>query len=330
MEFAIETDALTKIFDQPQGWRRVARRPRVTAVRDVTLQVPPGEVFGLLGPNGDGKTTLVKMLCTLILPNSGGARVAGCSLDEPRAIRAAVGLVVTDERSFYWRLSGRRNLRFFAAMHGLHGAAATQRIEEVLTAVDLRSRADIRFSNYSTGMKQRLAIARALLHQPRILFLDEPSRSLDPVATQRLHALVRQLVAEQGVTVFLITHDLAEAETLCQRVAVMHQGEVRAVGSPRMLRRQLQPHWQYVARVDEMPAHLPPTLAQTVTDLTLEQSGDHTLLRFHAGEADGSLNRLLDTLRQHNVTILGIEGQPPTLEEVFAHYTQDTQEAAGG
>ncbi|MBP6802549.1 MAG: ATP-binding cassette domain-containing protein, partial [Chloroflexi bacterium] len=117
----IETHQLTKIYAPPQGWRRVARQTPVTAVADMTLTVPPGELFGLLGPNGAGKTTLTKMLCTLIMPSSGLGRVVGHDLHDTLAIRAAVGLVVSDERSFFWRLSARRNLNFFAAMHGLHG-----------------------------------------------------------------------------------------------------------------------------------------------------------------------------------------------------------------
>ncbi|MEJ2748263.1 MAG: ABC transporter ATP-binding protein [Anaerolineae bacterium] len=221
---AIEARHLSKQFDKPQGWRRLARMTPVTAVSDLSLAIPEGELFGLLGPNGAGKTTLVKMLCTLILPSSGGVTVAGHDLAEAGAIRAAVGLVVSDDRSFYWRLSARRNLVFFAAMHGLYGRAAAERIDQVLADVDLLDVADRRFGQFSSGMKQRLAVARSLLHRPRILFLDEPSRSLDPTATHRLHTLIRRLMAEQEMTIFLITHDLAEAEALCDRVAFMHRG----------------------------------------------------------------------------------------------------------
>lgn len=324
MTLAIEIDQLTKTFTPPAGWRRVTRRPPTMAVNQVSLQVASGEVFGLLGPNGAGKTTLVKILCTLILPDSGRARVAGYPLDQPRAIRAAVGLVVADERSFYWRLSGRRNLQFFAAMHNLYGAAAQQRIDQVLAAVDMLPHAENRFSGYSTGMKQRLAIARALLHQPRLLFLDEPSRSLDPAATRRLHALVQRLAAEQAVTIFLITHDLAEAEALCQRVAVMHKGEVRAVGSPLELRRQLQPHLHYTLRLDALPAETGARLTEIVPDIQWEEAGAYTFAHFRAGETEHTLTRALDALRGSGLMIYSIEAQPPTLEEVFAHYTSET------
>ena len=149
--------------------------------------------WGLTGPE---KTTLIKLLCTLIAPDSGRARVMGHDLKQQEAIKYAVGLVVADERSFYWRLSVRHNLDFFAAMLNLPGPAARQRIDAVLEMVGLTAEAGRRVSELSTGMRQRLAIARGLLHQPRLLFLDEPTRSLDPLAAAHLHDLIRRLVAD--------------------------------------------------------------------------------------------------------------------------------------
>ncbi|MCA9981810.1 MAG: ABC transporter ATP-binding protein, partial [Anaerolineales bacterium] len=257
---AIETDGLSKTFEPPQGWRKLRRSGKgITAVQNVSLRIPAGELFGLLGPNGAGKTTLTKLLCTLILPTAGQAHIAGNPLHDTRAIRTAVGLVVTDERSFYWRLSGQRNLQFFAALHGLYGTAADERIHHLLQTVGLGTAAERRFSDYSSGMKQRLAIARALLHQPQILFLDEPSRSLDPTATFQLQTLIKDLQA-QGVTIFLITHDLAEAEKLCERVAVMYAGEVQVVGDPALLYRQLNQQRQYTLRLAAAPPAALPDL----------------------------------------------------------------------
>jgi ABC-2 type transport system ATP-binding protein len=319
----IETGQLTKVYTQPQGWRRLARAQPTTAVSDVSLTVAQGELFGLLGPNGAGKTTLVKMLSTLILPSSGAATVAGHALADGRAIRAATGLVVSDERSFYWRISARRNLTFFAALHGLYGRAAAARVDAVLEAVDLQMVAERRFSNFSSGMRQRLAIARALLHQPRLLFLDEPTRSLDPVATQRLHALILRLMEEQDMTVFLITHDLAEAEKLCGRVALMHQGRIRTVGAPGELRRHLQPQRSYTLQVDRLETAVFAALKTTLPDFHYEAQTRPPTLHFWASEQDGTLTAVLDLLRAHNVQIQSIEGAPPTLEEVFAHYTQN-------
>ncbi|MCA9972417.1 MAG: ABC transporter ATP-binding protein [Anaerolineales bacterium] len=322
-ELAIDARGLSKVYDKPQGWRRLARGAAVTAVSDANLAIPRGELFGLLGPNGAGKTTLVKMLCTLILPSVGAATIAGHDLRQGSAIRAAVGLVVSDERSFYWRLSARRNLLFFAAMHGLHDAAAEARVRQALAAVDLADVAERRFSGFSSGMRQRLAIARALLHQPRILFLDEPSRSLDPTATQRLHDLVRQLMAQREMTVFLITHDLAEAEKLCDRVALMHGGRIQAVGNPAALRRQLRPQWGYrVLAAGGAPLDLQPLQAR-VPSLRGEVLADGRLaLAFEAGEGDGQLAAVLAQLQAWERAVLQIETAVPTLEEVFAHYTR--------
>lgn len=321
MDVAIETKQLTKRYDSPKGWRRQATRKSTTAVNQVDLTVPSGELFGLIGPNGAGKTTLVKMLCTLIAPTNGSATVAGFPLSDSGAIRTSVGLVVSDERSFYWRLSGKRNLEFFAAMHGLYGIEAEARIRDVLSRVDMLADADKPFSNYSTGMKQRLAIARSLLHKPKLLFLDEPSRSLDPRATNRLHELINQLNVEETATVFLITHDLAEAESLCQRVAVMHQGQIQVVGAPSNLRRQLRPQQHYAVRVDKMSPEVMVSIRSLLPDVETETTNGHLNLLFQAGEEDGILTALLDRLRQYQVTVYSIEGHPPSLEEVFRHFT---------
>jgi len=321
MDIVIETKHLTKRYERSAGWRKRDQQISTTAVSDVNLSVQSGELFGLLGPNGAGKTTLVKMLCTLIAPTEGTATVAGFPISETGKIRASVGLVVSDERSFYWRLSGKRNLEFFAAMYGLFGREADERIRDVLSRVDMVVEAEKPFSNYSTGMKQRLAIARSLLHRPNLLFLDEPSRSLDPKATNRLHKLINELNAEENATVFLITHDLAEAESLCHRIAVMDQGEIQVVGEPSHLRRQLRPQQHYVIRVDKFSAPVTEALNNIVDGIAIEPTNGHVDLLFQSGEEDGILNDMLDCLRQNEVTVYNIEGHPPSLEEVFAHFT---------
>jgi len=323
MDSAIVATNLTKTFDRPGGWRRRTNEPAKTAVSEVNLSIPEGELFGLLGPNGAGKTTLVKMLCTLILPTSGSAVVGGFSLKESVNIRQIAGLVVSDERSFYWRLSGWQNLAFFASMVGLSGDESTKRIRQVLTHVDLTAEAGNPFRTYSSGMRQRLAIARSLLHRPQILFLDEPSRSLDPTATSRLHALIRELTGQEQMTVFLITHDLAEAENLCQRVAVMHKGRIQVVGPPAELRRNLRTLTQYVLHIDRLSSPAEQELERLVTGLHVHPKEDHLQLGFSVSDADGSLTAVLDCLRQHQTTIFSVNSLSPTLEQVFAHYTEE-------
>jgi ABC-2 type transport system ATP-binding protein len=321
MKVAIETQQLSKAFPSASGWRRAARDQRIAAVDGINLQVPEGELFGLLGANGAGKTTLVKILCSLILPSGGSATVAGHDLSQAGKIRQAVGLVVSDERSFYWRLTARQNLAFFAAMHEMRGEQARSRIEQVLGLVELSPMADRPFSVLSAGIRQRLAIARSLLHRPRLLFLDEPSRSLDPTAKAHLHDLIRQLNGEQGVTIFLVTHDLAEAEALCQRVGVMGAGRIQVAGPPQELRRQLRPRTEYVMLVDRFDEGAQAALAQLLDGLAVETAGQDRRLFFSVPEGGPELVTVLDLLRQHNAQVKSIESRPPTLEEVFAHYS---------
>lgn len=329
MTLAVETKNLTKIYEKTGRWRASTGSETVTAVSSINLAVPEGELFGLLGPNGAGKTTLTKMLCTLILPTVGTAQVGGYDLANTGAIRSIVGLVVSNERSFYWRISARRNLMFFAALHGLFGKTAVSRVDEVLTAVELQDVADRQFSFFSSGMRQRLAIARSLLHQPSILFLDEPSRSLDPAATLHLHELIHQLMAKQNLTVFLITHDLAEAEKLCDRVALIDQSRIQAVGRPVDLRHQLQPQRRYVLKLErlEMVTATEPVeveLQRLLPTIELDSERDEVL--FWASEEDGVLTAVLDILHAHHINIRAITATPPSLEDVFAYYTQKKDE----
>jgi ABC-2 type transport system ATP-binding protein len=323
---AVQTRALRKLFEPARSLRPPFRRPEsVTAVDGVELQVNPGELFGLLGPNGAGKTTLIKILCTLIAPTSGSATVAGYPLHQESAIKRTIGLVVSDERSFYWRLSARDNLAFFAAMVGLRDPQARQRIDEVLNAVELVEVAHRRFSDLSTGMRQRLAIARSLLHRPRLLFLDEPTRSLDPVATAHLHALIRQLITD-GVTVVLTTHNLVEARSLCDRIAVMHRGRIRACAPPEQLefefgqRGPLGLGEHYRLKLDQWTDRETARLAPLVSNLEVEPAQDGAVwLRFYTGPDQETLTAVLDALRSSGITIYTIQSDRPRLEDIFTH-----------
>jgi ABC-2 type transport system ATP-binding protein len=329
MNTAVQINKLTKVYENPGAWRFRAKIEPLTAVENVTFSVNKGELFGLLGPNGAGKTTLVKMLCTLILPSSGSATVAGFDLANEQGIRAATGLVVSDERSFFWRLSVQRNLDFFAAMYGLHGQKSRERTHSVLQDVNLLDRADQKFSNLSSGMRHRLAIARALLHEPRILFLDEPTRSLDPIATQQMHALILRMMSRREMTVFLITHDLSEAEKMCCRIALMHQSKIRKIGKPEELRKHLKPKRDYVVICTLLEPSELKLLQDQIPTLTFdpaEKRESTAKLRFQALEDGSELTAVLAFLHRQNAQIHSIDGAPPKLEEVFAHYTAGTDE----
>jgi ABC-type multidrug transport system ATPase subunit/ABC-type multidrug transport system permease subunit len=202
------------------------------ALDGVSFSVGEGEVVALLGSNGAGKTTLLKVLATLVVPDRGEAVVSGHALSNEHDVRRAIGLVTSEERSFYWRLTGRENLSFFGAMHGLTPRQVEERIRELSGAFDLQPFIDRRFDACSSGMKQRLALARALLHRPRLLLLDEPTRSVDPIESQALHGAILDLVREEGTAVLLVTHNLAEAQKLCSRFLVMQAGRLAFDGSP--------------------------------------------------------------------------------------------------
>ncbi|MBI3763623.1 MAG: ABC transporter ATP-binding protein [Chloroflexi bacterium] len=229
MSFAIETRGLTKTYASALG--------PIHAVQDVTIAIPRGELFGLFGPNGAGKSTLIRMLATLLAPTAGEARVNGFDIArQADEVRASIGLVFSNEHSFYGRLTGRKNLNFFAALQNIPRRDIRRRVDELLGMFDLLSPAGRMFHTYSTGMRQKLNMARALLHNPSILFLDEPTKGMDlPTAEAVRKLLKEEIVGRQGKTVFLTTHDLYDMEQLCDRVAVIAQGQIQEFGDLREL-----------------------------------------------------------------------------------------------
>jgi ABC-2 type transport system ATP-binding protein len=219
MTNAVETAGLTRIFNG------------LHAVDGLTFTVKEGEVFGLLGPNGAGKTTTIRMLTGQLHPTAGQAFVVGCDVvSERERLKPQIG-VVFEYQNLYERMSGRQNLDFSARLYGTE----ERRVDDILEQVGLVDRAADSVRHYSNGMKQRLLIARALLHRPRILFLDEPTRGLDPSVARQIRRLVLDL-ADQGVTVFLTTHYMEEADQLCRRVAFLDQGRIVALDTPQRLK----------------------------------------------------------------------------------------------
>jgi ABC-2 type transport system ATP-binding protein len=226
--------------------RHPFKRNYKPALNGLDLRVERGHCFCLLGPNGAGKTTLIKVLTTLVLPDEGQAFVDGHDIEKsPSLVRNVVGYAINDERSFYWRLTGRQNLEFFGALNGLRGRPLAAKIDEVLKLTNLTSAAAERFNTYSTGMRQMLSFARALLTDADILFVDEPTRSLDPQAAARIRLFLRRhLVDGAGKTVFWATHNLVEAAEVGHEIAIIDHGRVRLQGSVKVLtedgRRPLQ------------------------------------------------------------------------------------------
>ncbi|MBI5714507.1 MAG: ABC transporter ATP-binding protein [Chloroflexi bacterium] len=256
------------------------------ALRDVTLTIEAGEFFGLFGPNGAGKTTLIRILSTLVIPSSGTARVH--DLDVVRhadAVRSQIGLVFGNENSFYGRLSGRQNLEFFAALQNLGWEQSRRRAADLLALFDLTVAADSAVQSYSTGMRQRINVARALLHDPKVIFLDEPTKGMDILAAESLRMLLRkELVEQQHKTILLTTHDLQEMELLCDRVGILDHGQLRGVGAPGDLIREANQSVVYrleivgeanriVQSLSQLPSVESVTLiSPSILDLTLKDS----------------------------------------------------------
>ena len=237
----VRIQGLTKRFRVQRGWKDLLLRPGErdlrTALDAVDMEVGAGEFFGLLGQNGAGKSTLFKILATLILPDEGSVRVGGVDVTrDPAAIRQMLVPVIPSERSLYWRVSARENLRLYAALHGLAGAEVRQRVDEALQVVGLEDVGSKQVGLFSSGMKQRLLIGRALLGRPRVLLLDEPTRSLDPVSAREFRRFLKERVGrDRGTTVLLATHDHEEVTELCDRVGVLDQGRLLAVGPTEVL-----------------------------------------------------------------------------------------------
>jgi ABC-2 type transport system ATP-binding protein len=233
---AIEAHKLCRTYKTHTGTFR-RRTKEVEAVRGVSFTIEQGELFGLLGPNGAGKTTTIKMLITLLIPTAGSARVLGLDVvKDAREVRKRIGYVFGGERGVYERLSGYDNLRYFAELYGVPPKLQKPRIEELLELVGLKGREHERAEGYSRGMKQRLHVARGLLHDPEVLFLDEPTIGLDPVGARELRSTIASLTAA-GKTILLTTHYMFEADALCDRIAVISKGKIVAEGTPADLKR---------------------------------------------------------------------------------------------
>lgn len=303
-------------------------KPPVKAVRDVSFEVREGEIFGLIGPNGAGKTTLTKMIATLIQPTEGQVTVKGYdSVRDDQEVRRNVGLAGAEERSFYWRLTAEENLLFFARLHGLSGAQARKRIAELLHMLQLEDATRRRFAELSTGNKQRLSVARAMLAAPPVLLLDEPTRSLDPLAAARMRNTIKSLAQDAGkpVTVFLTSHNLVEVEELCERVAIISDGQIKALDTPQNLRATHSNNEQVsitFAVADAMQVET--ALRESFSDqpFTLGRSDlkDHWTLNFARQADDDVLDNVLRLLLQSGAVIQTVQSERATLLEVLESY----------
>jgi len=313
---AIEIGALRKVYVTRRGTFRRTRVENV-GLAGIDLVIRRGELFGLLGPNGAGKTTATKILTTLLLPDSGKASVLGFDVvRQTDAVRRRIGFVFGGERGLYWRLSGLDNLRYFADLYRIPPDVAKRRIAELLQRLGLAGREHDKVEVYSRGMKQRLHLARGLLNDPEVLFLDEPTIGLDPVGARELRVLVREL-ADAGKTVFLTTHYMFEADAICDRIAVIKKGAIVAEGTPGSIKRLVENQGivEFEA-VGVSPTHVSDLRGLSgVSSVTIVEQELAQIVTVHCSSPP-------DVMTQLGIVLEGLElrklsSREPTLEDAY-------------
>lgn len=333
---AISVVHLSKTYPVPflrlKKFLRRKFKPPAKALRNVSFEIGEGEIFGLIGPNGAGKTTLTKIIATLVQPTSGTVTVKGHdTVADDQSVRRHVGLAGAEERSFYWRLTAEQNLLFFARLHGLGGSAAKERISQLFGLLELNEVARRRCAELSTGNKQRLSVARALLANPPVLLLDEPTRSLDPIAAARMRALIKSL-ATNNATVFLTSHNLAEVEELCDRVAIISKGAIRAIDTPQNLRsahtqeERVTIRFSGLSIIDGEQGLARHFNSELFIFEQTSRSGE-SLVRFTRAADDQLLDRVLRVLMQSGAVVRSVESEQATLLDVLESYEKQSDES---
>jgi ABC-2 type transport system ATP-binding protein len=316
---AIEVQGLLKVY-----------RGKIKAIENLTFSVPDGSIFGFLGPNGAGKSTAIKILVTLIEPTAGTTRIFDVDVARhPRDIRRMIGYV-PQELSADASLTGYENLLLAAKLYDIPHKDRDQRITEILDMMDLTARADSLIDTYSGGMVRRLEIGQAMLHHPRLLFLDEPTIGLDPAGRALVWRQIRKLNHDEGITIFLTTHYMEEAEALCTQIGIIDRGSLSAVGSPADLKEKVG-----VGTI-RIELHTPPAI-ETVSNEFTKQIPEATItfpetniLEIKITNPAEHITRILNLLKALNLSICDMELRGPTLEDVFLRFTGSHFEQAGG
>jgi ABC-2 type transport system ATP-binding protein len=290
----------------------VKRYGEVEAVRGIDLSVQRGEIFGFLGPNGAGKSTTINILCTLLRPSGGRAFVAGLDvLQEADAVRGRIGLVFQDP-ALDEQLTARENLEFHAFLYNVPRAMRRQRVDEVMAMVELADRASSTVATFSGGMKRRLEIARGILHSPEVLFLDEPTRGLDPQTRRHIWDYLRQLRQAEGITIFMTTHYMDEAE-VCDRIAIIDMGRIAAIGTPDELKAKVGGDVISIATTDNAVS-----AAELRSRFGLTPVPDNGTLRVEVGDGAAVIPRLV---RELSAQVTSVTMRRPSLDDVFLKLT---------
>jgi len=330
MSNAIVAKDLVKTYVVKRGFLR-RRVEKVRALKGISFSVKKGEVFGLLGPNGAGKTTTVKIISTLLLPDSGRAWVLGYDvIDEAQRVREVIGVSLSVERGFFWKLTGFENLKYFGMLRGLHGRELDERINYVMDLVGLRELGGHRklFEEYSLGMKARLSIARALLHNPSVLILDEPTLGLDPHSARRIRDLLVRLARTQGITVLITSYNMFEVELICDRVAIIDKGKIIALGTIPELKKLVSREVPVVVKAWK-PGLTTDVLSEAIrgklgvkTGIAVDEKGYARVKALvPIGEEDKYIHDIIDVLRSLGARIRLAKTEEPTLQDVFIKLT---------
>jgi len=342
-EYSIETINLTKVFrkkrhrgifgflkkEKKEGKSSEGKKDFTIALDHVNCKIKSGELFGLLGPNGAGKTTLVKCISTILIPDEGTAIVNGFDVRKQTSlVRASIGLAIGGERSLYWKLTARDNLMYFASLYKMPRSVTKKRVEELLERMNLLDRADERVEDYSTGMRQKVVIARALLHNPPILLLDEPTLGLDPTFSRQIRSQIRELCDKEEKTILLATHYMKEADEMCDRIAIINNGRIVAVDTSDKLKATVKE-----TELVEVSCYNPPldtenylkTLYPDIEIVTLipgnEAEGTPSRIKLMGKNAEKRASKVLEALLKKNAKITNATIGTPTLEDVFIKLT---------
>jgi ABC-2 type transport system ATP-binding protein len=298
------------------------RKSEVRAVDRVSCEIKQGELFGLLGPNGAGKTTLIKCISTLLIPDAGTATVGGYDIaKDPLRVRQQLGVLTGGERSLYWKLTPLENLQYFAALYGVPRSKTKERIEYLLDLMNLQDKSKERVEKLSSGMKQKLSLARTLIHDPPLLLIDEPTLGLDPTFARFIRDFIKnELHRKLRKTILLTTHYMDEADELCERVAFMNYGRIEALDTPASFKKNMpQDQVLEVKCLGDFEENLFGSIQESVS-LHLSKRDGFTYVRMNTDNPEQLLSSVVDLVRDH-AKVLSVEVTSPTLEDVFVHLT---------
>ena len=327
---AIDVDSLVKKYKTSFSFKKLLKKGDLTqetmAINGLSFSVTKGEIYGLLGPNGTGKTTLIKILATILLPDGGTVEVLNCQLPrEEKKVKDKIGLSLGEyERTFHWRLSGRQNLDFFCSLFGVKKEITKDRIDEVLSLVGLEDKADKMFLEYSTGMKHKLALARALLNDPELMLFDEPTAGLDVKTSREVGILIRNLTKRKK-TIIYSTHRIEEAGNLCDRVLILNHGKKLAEEKPEKLKK-------FSEEVEVLQIELQEPNEALIEKIRMLDNIQRVYLinpvtiRIHCRAIHESIYSILDLIKSQKMQILHINSSLPTMEDVFLRITGDSIE----